>query len=219
MTRTVKLVSLCAAVAAGVSLVALAQPAADKKPQPAKEGAPPAGMPDMEKMMEAWAKAATPGDMHKWLMESVGTWEGKTKMWMDPSMPAEESTCTTTITSMFGGRYTKGETKGNMTGPDGKPMLFEGFGLYGFDNTTNQFQCTWCDNMGTMMLNFTGTLSADKKTLTLTAHFVDCMTGQKSWMREVETRKSPTSMTLEMFAPTMDGKGEFKMMQIDYTKK
>lgn len=40
-----------------------------------------------------------------------------------------------------------------------------------------------------------------------------------TWMRLVEKHHSATSMTLEMYGPTMDGKGEFKMMQIDYTKK
>ncbi len=205
-----KTVSLCAVCSIGAAaLVAFAQPAGDKKA--------PAGPPDMQAMMEAYAKAAEPGKMHAHLAQSVGTWEGKVKMWMDPAAPPSESTCTTVISPMHGGRFTKCETKGKMQMGE-KPTDFEGFGLYGYNNSTKKFESVWCDNMGTMMMNFTGELSADGKTLTWNTKFVDPMTGQESWMREVDRQTGPDTTVLEMYGPGMDGK-EAKVMEIQYTRR
>lgn len=229
MTRTAKLVSVCSVCALGLaSLVAIAQPEKKssqpytkdaKSTQPAQPPAAPAGSEDMAAMMAAWEKAMTPGKHHEWLTQAVGTWDGKVTMWMDPAAPPSHSTCTSVITSTMGGRFTRCETKGQFDMGMGQPMAFEGFGLYGYNNTSEKFESTWCDNLGTMMLRFEGDLSADQKTLTLNANYHCPMKDGPSWMREVETRTSPTTMKLEMFGPTPDGKGEFKMMQIEYTKK
>ena len=140
-------------------------------------------------------------------------------MWMDPSQPPQESTCVTTITSAMGGRFVRNETHGSMMGMDGKPMAFEGAGLCGYNNTTGKFEMNWTDNMGTMQMNFTGGLSSDHKTLTTTSQFFCPMMHKNTWMREVETRTGPNSMTLEMFGPNMmDGK-EMKVMEIQYTRR
>lgn len=237
MQSTVKVVSIASACVLGVaSFVALAQPATGTKPaQPAAPAKPseapklavpakpaeapqPGGAPDMQAMMEAFEKAATPGPMHAHLMKGVGEWDGKVTMWMMPGMPPTESTCVTVISGMMDGRFTRSETKGqmNMGGP--APMPFEGFGIYGYNNTDKKFEAVWCDNMGTMMMILTGDLSADGKVLTWNAKFTDPMTGQPTWMREVETVTGPNSMKLEMFGPGMDGK-ETKMMQIEYTRR
>jgi len=230
MKSHAKLALICAAGAA-CSMV-MAQPAHDTKPaakptapgQPPKPPQPgdkapqaPEGMPDMQKMMEAYMEAAQPGKMHEHLQKSVGVWNGKTSMWMMPGAPASESTCTTTITSMMGGRFTQAVTKGQFDMGMGMAP-FEGFGVNGYNNTTKKFEASWCDNMGTMMMNLTGTLSADGKVLTWNTKFVDPMTNKETWMREVETVKDANTMTLEMFGPMPDGKGEHKMMQIDYTR-
>ena len=37
-----------------------------------------------DKAMEAWMKAATPGEHHKHLSKSVGSWTYEGKMWMQP---------------------------------------------------------------------------------------------------------------------------------------
>lgn len=196
--------------AAIIGAAAIAQPGDKDKKQPS---------PEEMKMMEAWQKSMTPGKMHEHLTKGVGTWEGKTTSWMHPDAPPSKSTCTTVITEMMGGRFTRGETKGSFDMGDGNPMAFEGFGLYGYNNTTEKFESTWCDNFGTMMLNFTGTLSDDGKVLTWeSGKFKDCMTGADSYMRMTETYKNSDEMTLEMYGPGMDGK-ETKMMMIEYTRK
>ena len=203
-----------------IGAAAIAQPSKDKPASPAAPAAP-AGMPgpeEMAKMMEAWQKSMTPGKMHEHLQKSVGKWDGKIKSWMaGPDAPPSESKGTTEITGMMGGRFTRGETKATFDLGDGQATPFEGFGIYGFNNTTEQFECTWCDSFGTMMMHFTGKLSEDGKVLTWNSKFVDPMSGKESWMRMTETWNGPDAMTLSMFQPGFDGK-EMKMMEIAYTR-
>jgi hypothetical protein len=175
-------------------------------------------MPDMKGMEKAMMEAGTPGAMHKELMSHAGTWDGKVKMWMAPGAPAEESTCTTVNTTMMDGRFLRGETRGNML-MGGQTMPFEGFGVYGYNNTTGNFESTWCDNMGTMQMNFTGKMSPDHKKVTWESHFFCPIMKKTTWMREVETMNGPDSMTLEMYGPDMQTGKEMKMMEIQYTRK
>jgi hypothetical protein len=176
--------------------------------------------PEQQKEMQAWQEAATPGPMHEWLVQGCGTWEGKVKMWESPDGPATESTCTTIITPMMEGKFVKVEVKGMMKMGE-MEMPFEGFGVTGYDNTGKTFQSTWCDSLGTMMLHSTGSLSADKKVLTLMSEKFTCpVNGPDCWMREVHTRTGPDSETLAMFGPDKSGKQkEYKIMEISYTRK
>lgn len=174
-------------------------------------------MPDMQAMMEAWQKASTPGPEHARLAKAAGTWSGKSKFWMMPDMPPTESTNKTVFTSRMGGRFMIGETKGKIPMGPGQEVDFEGFGIYGYNNTTKQYQCTWADNMGTVMMHFTGEASADGKTITWMSRYTDPMTGQESYMKEVEKLIDDNTFHLEFFGPGMDGK-EFKMMEIHYTR-
>jgi hypothetical protein len=212
----------CAAVVGGV--VGFAQPEKPKSGHPAKGDHPaagqPEGMPDMAAMMEKMKTAATPGKMHEFLCSAAGTWEGRTTAWMDPAQPPSTSTCTTKITPILGGRFVTIETKGSFIDPTtGQPTPFEGYGIAGYNNTTGKFESSWCDNFGTMILNMTGELGDGGKTITWTGHYFCPVMEKNTWMREVEKRTGSNTMTLEFYSPTPDGKGEFKMMQIDYTKK
>jgi len=49
-----------------------------------KPGGPPAGM-DQQAMMDAWMKAAQPGEQHKLLAKLAGSWTTTTRM----SMPGQ----------------------------------------------------------------------------------------------------------------------------------
>ena len=57
-----------------------------------------------------------PGEMHAWLAEGVGEWDGKTTMWMFPGSEPVTSECTSTVTSMMDGRYIKCEIDGEAVG-------------------------------------------------------------------------------------------------------
>ncbi len=214
----------CFAAAALVAAsFAFAQPAKDTKPAkpatttttPAHTPTQPAGQPQLPKGMteadmQACIAAGTPGPMHEHLAKGVGTWTGKSTMWMTSESEPTVSDCTSTVTTMMDGKFTKCEMKGDMPGMG----AFNGFGIYGFDNVSQKFQATWIDSMGTGMMTGTGDLSSDGKTITWNYTFNCPITRKPTIMREVERVTGPDSMTLEMFGPDPKTGKEYKMMEI-----
>src|SRR6185369_8383638 len=93
-----------------------------------------------------------------------------------------------------------------------EPMIFNGFGLNGFDNVSQKFQSVWVDNMGTGMMNGTGELSSDKKTMTWTMTYNCPIQKKPVVMREVETWTGKDSMTFTMFGPDAKTGKEYKVM-------
>ena len=60
-----------------------------------------------ESEMKAWTDYMTPGDMHKMLEKSNGTWNTKVTMWMAPGAEPMMSEGTTINEMIMGGRYQK----------------------------------------------------------------------------------------------------------------
>lgn len=175
---------------------------------PAEEAAPPM---DSAAMMKAWMDYMTPGDQHSWLAKSEGNWKGEVTMWEDPSKPPTTSTMTSTNKMIMGGRYLQGVAKGNMNG-----QPFEGTATMGYDNAKKKFVSTWIDNMGTGVMQTSGTYDEASKTLTLTGTSTDCTNGGDMAIREVTTYTDEKNHTWELYT-TMGGK-EMKTMEIKYTK-
>lgn len=228
-------------LAALAGSIALAQPAKDAKPgaTPAKEakptgqpthvqpgnkdakspGAQPDGMPALteqqQKDMAICMEAGKPGKEHAELAKAVGSWNGKTKMWMGPDSKAPEmsSECKQTITSVMDGRFIRIEVQGDMAG-----MPFNGFGLAGFDNVSKKYVSTWVDNCGSGIMNGTGEASSDGKVITFTYNYNCPIAKKPTTMREVHTHKSANNYTLEMFGKDPHSGKEFKMMEIDFTR-
>lgn len=196
-----------------VGTVAMAQPGKDAKHGDMPKMELPPGM--TQEQMQACMEAGTPGPMHAWLSEAVGVWQGKCTMWMTPESEASKSECTTTITSMMDGKFTRNETAGEMPGMG----PFSGFGLYGYDNVSKKFQSTWIDNCGTGMMTGTGELSSDGKTLTWTMNYNCPVMKKQTTMREVETRTGKNAMTLVMYGTDPNSGKEYKAMEIVYTRK
>jgi hypothetical protein len=165
----------------------------------------------------ACMEAGTPGENHAFLNKGVGTWKGTTKMWMAPGTEPSNGECTTVVTSILGGRYTKAEITSTCDMMPG--MVFNGVGTYGFDNTTDTFQTTWMDNMSTATMCGTGELSSDKKTMTWVYNFTCPYTKKPMTMREVEHFVSDNEVKIEFFMPDVKTGKEFKMMEIISTRK
>jgi hypothetical protein len=176
-----------------------------------KTGAGGAGGMDEKAMMEAWMKASTPGEPHQQLAKQVGSWTTAVKFWMAPNAPAQESTGSSDMKSILGGRFIEENSKGTFMG-----QPFEGVGIFGYDNIKKKYTMVWVDNMGTMMETAEGTMA--DKTLTMNGEAIDPMTGKKAKHRSVLHFDSDKKYTMEMFGPDPKGK-EFKMMEIVYTKK
>ena len=214
--------SLTAALVAGAVLVPFASADPSKDAKPAAGTAAGQQQPEMQlppgwtaEDMQACMAAAAPGKMHEHLVKSVGTWQGKNTMWMYPGAEPMKSESTATITPMLDGRFVKCEMSGDMPGMG----PYNGFALYGFDNVSQKFVSTWIDNCGTGMAHGTGDLSPDGKTLTWNYTYNCPLTKKPTALREVETFTSNDARKLEIFGVDPKSGKEFKMMEIELTRK
>jgi len=168
---------------------------------------------DQTEMMACYTKAGELGPAHQFLKDAfVGDWTVACTMWMDPSAPPMESTATSTVKTILDGRFIKETFTGNFMG-----QPFEGMGLTGFDNTTNQFVSTWMDSMTTGISMSKGGISADGTTLAFIGEMNEPSTGEigKSYLVKLKVKDQNTH-TMEMYEIIY---GEpFKTMQMDYTR-
>lgn len=190
--------------------------------QQAKAPAAPGAKPEMklppgwtEDDMKACMVAGTPGEKHKELAKSAGTWQGKTTMWMFPGSDPMKSECTSKVSSIMDGRYIRVEITGDMPGMG----PFNGIGTYGYDNVSGKYVSTWIDNHSTGILNGTGEVSADGK-VTTWSYTYNCPVSKKpATLREVETITGSNTKTLEMFGAEPKSGKEYRMMSIEFTKQ
>lgn len=203
MTGKLQLRSALVATALLAATLAVAQEG-QKQPQMS---------PEEKAMMEAYAKAATPGTQHQWLASKAGKWEVNGKSWTSPTAAVTPFTGTADRSLMLGGRVLaeKVSTPALM----GQP--FEGFGLTGYDNTTGEFWGTWNDSMGTGLMTTSGKCD-EKGACTHMGEYVDPMTGKKKVSRMTSRDEGPDKEVHEMFDTGPDGK-EFRSMEIVYTRK
>lgn len=185
-----------------------AQPGRDAAKEPVK-----AGQPSEQEMMEAWMKAATPGEQHKVLNAFTGTWDGTVKHWGAEGAPADESKGTTKSTWVLGDRYLRQEWKGSFM-----EMPFEGLGYWGYDNAKGQYFSTWMDNMGTGIMVSNGKYDPATKTFTMTGSFTNPVTKKDEKAREVVKIIDDNKHVMEMYGPDPATGKEYKMMEITYTR-
>jgi Protein of unknown function (DUF1579) len=166
-------------------------------------------------MMEAWMKAATPGEHHKHLAMMEGNWKTASKMWMSPGGAPTESTGACENKMILDGHYLHQDCKGPSM-MEGMPD-FNGNGMTGYDNIQKKYVATWVDNMTTGIMMATGTCEQGGKVHKLSGTYIDPATNKTKNFRWVSTAVSPSKMTFEFFDEGPDGK-EFKSMEMTYTK-
>ena len=190
-----------------LSLLALtAMPALSQdKPKPAP------AMSNTE--MEAMMKGAAPGEQQKKLARFVGDWTFTNTLWMAPGAPPVTSTGTMHGEALMGGRYVEHTWKGAMMG-----MPFEGRGTEAYDNVGKQYVNSWVDNMGTGIIQQTGSCDDAVKVCTYHGEMWDPMSGKKTSMKQVITWMDDNNFKNEMYGPGPDGK-EAKMMEIVAKRK
>lgn len=162
--------------------------------------------------MKAMMAYATPGDIHKMMAKSVGTWSAAITMWMQPNTPPMNSTGEMKNEMILGGRYLKGTNTGNFMG-----QPFEGISVTAYDNAKKIFLNNWIDNMGTGMMNLTGTWDASSNSINFSGVMVDPASGKDIPIRETLKFDDDNHQTLAMYA-NMGGQ-EFKTMEIKFTRK
>jgi hypothetical protein len=219
---TLRPITLTAAALAAVSAFALAQqpstkpahPTTPAKPAAAPQGEKPSipGMSDED--MKACAEAGTPGPQHALLARSAGTYSGKCTMYMQPGADPMRSECTVTVTPIMGGRFVRWESSGDVPGMG--PM--QGSGTYGYDNVGKQYQANWITNCGTGMMNGTGEVSEDGKTITWSYMYNCPLTKGPAKLRDVETHPSADTINVTTYGPDATGK-EYKMAEMMLTRQ
>jgi hypothetical protein len=174
---------------------------------------------DEAQMMAAMMEMAKPGENHKILQDTAGSWTYKVKWWMRPDAPPMESTGACSTKSAMDGRYVISEHSGkmSMTGPDGKMMdtSFQGIGTEGYDNAKKKFVASWIDNMGTGIMMMEGTYDPDTRTLTYIGE-EQPMPGMKMKVRQVVKYTDKDHHAIEFFE--VRGPAEVKTMEIVYTR-
>lgn len=188
---------LCVALTVSVAM------AKDKKPEKQM---------DMQAMMEAYSKLATPSEPHKQFASLAGSWSTKTKEWMEPGKPPMESTGSAEMKMVLDGRFLQQEFTGDMMGHS-----YSGIGISGYDNLRKRYVSTWIDTMGTGIFTMEGTASADGKTITLKGQHAELGGGQMTH-RAVWKIVDDNTQTFDMYGTHRGGK-EMKMMEITYTRK
>jgi Protein of unknown function (DUF1579) len=193
---------------------ATASPSFSQDAAPAK---PADAKPDDAQMMAMMMDLAKPGENHKILEESVGSWTYTTKFWMSPdtNTPPMESSGTAVTKPIMGGRYFQTDHKGKMQmpGADGKmtEMEFHGMQIDGFDNVKKKFVSSWVDNMGTGIMLSEGTYDPATKTITYTSE-EEPMPGMKMKVRELVKLTDKDHHTFEFYEDR--GGTEVKTMEI-----
>jgi hypothetical protein len=170
------------------------------------------GNKNMEEMVEVYRKLGTPGEPHGVLATMVGSWNARVKSWSVPDKPPMESSGVCEQKMVLGGRFLQQDFIGDMMG-----TTFTGIGFTGCDNHSGKYLSTWMDSMGTGILFFEGTSSADGKTITQENRHNDPVRGPMTW-RSVTRIVDDNTWVFEMYS--IYGKGAVeKGMEIKYTRK
>lgn len=170
---------------------------------------------DSATMMKAMMDYGTLGKMHEMMASWNGTWNGETTMWEHEGAAPQKSTGTAVNSMILGGRYQSSKHTGDMMG-----MPFEGSSTMGYDNATKQFVSTWIDSWSTGIMSMSGTWNEAAKTLSMSGTMPDiCRPGKECSMREVFTIVDDNTQKMEMYGPDPKTGKEFKMMEINLSRK
>lgn len=177
----------------------------------AEEGNDPGLQPENEQTAnDAWQRATTPNENHKLLGIFVGDWTYNFRSWSSPGAKPQESSGTAQNRWAMGERYLIQQTRSN-----GEKKPFEGLGITGFDNISNQYVSTWVDNTSSGLMKATATF--DPKTNTFNES--GTIPGQKGEPFRAEWKIIDAShYRYTMYLPTQSHK-EFKSLEVTYTRR
>lgn len=199
------------ALALALALPVAAQQA--KAPEKPTTPAPKPAAPGPDAAMKAWAAYMTPGEPHARLAKLAGSWTTKTKSWMDPAKPPEETTGTCEFRSVLGGRYLEQRFEGTAMG-----QPFSGIGFTGYDNIKRKYESFWIDSAGTGMMVMSGAPDPAGKKTVYTGSMLDPMTKKPVAMKAIDTKVDDDNVQFDMWAAGPDGKMA-KVMEMTYTRK
>lgn len=131
--------------------------------------------------MEAYREAGTPGETHRVLARSAGTWSAEVRMWMEPGAEPTVTRTTSVIEPVMGGRFLRETVEGEVFG-----QPFRGVSLIGFNNVSGKVQGVWYDNHSTALYLYEGSVAEDG-TMELRSGHHDPVTGD--WIESKSVRR------------------------------
>jgi len=149
---------------------------------------------EQQAMMEAYMKAATPGEEHAMLADHAGTWKAVVKAWMEPGGEPQMSDGVFRRELLLGGRVLQEEYEGSF---EGQPFL--GYGLTGYDNVTGRWWSTWNDNMSTGVMVMWGEWNEEKGAVVYRGEAPDPMSGGMVEMKIVVRHPEDGKEVMEMY--------------------
>ncbi len=166
-----------------------------------------------DEAMQKWIAIGQPGEHHEILKTMAGSWDAKTKMWMDPTAPATESTGTFEIELILDGRFTKGTFKGDFMGAP-----FEGFDVFGYDNHKQKYTDYWMDSYSTNTAYSEGTMNEAGNVITMQGSMPNVADGTTLYSKSTTTIVNPDTMIMVMWHATTKGGAWVKAMEMTYTR-
>lgn len=157
-------------------------------------------------------KYSKPGEEHKMLAKSAGTWKSHVKFWMKPGEAPDESDGIMKKKMVMGGRFLQEDYVGKFG--DEK---FTGAGLIGYDTRKKKYVNTWADSMSTGIMTAEGTYDPETKTFTYISDQVNPITGKDMKSRDVLRIVNDNEQVFEMYWQ-LGKDNEFKVMEITYKR-
>lgn len=154
-----------------------------------------------------------PTPEHEWLAKMTGTWKAK----MTITMPDGVKTSTGVETLKMGcnGLWQMCDFVEDKTGAMGG---FQGHGICSYDPDHKTFGGSWCDSMSYSPTRSEGTLSADRKVLTMNATGYCPIRKQVVNHKQVSTFTDDRHRTFQMIQMGPEGK-ETETLKIEYTRE
>lgn len=166
---------------------------------------------DEAAMMEAYARAGTPGEHHAHLDRMVGDWEAEVRMWSDPDADPMVMEATSTVEWVMDGRFVREKVTSDF---QGRP--FHGVGYTGFNNLSDEYEAVWMDNHSTALYRYSGRAD-DEGRMILHSESIDPVTGETVREKGVSEFLSDDEMIARSYR-LEDGE-EILTMELRYTRK
>lgn len=152
-----------------------------------------------------------PESAHAWLQKLVGEWRTEAEMMMGPEQTMKSSG--TESVKSLGGLWAAGEGQSTMS--DGSTMEYRS--TLGFDVSFKEYRGCWYASMSSHLWKYTGTLSADGKTMTLDCVGPNMMGEGTANYRDVIEIVDDNHRTLTSFGEDENGQYN-QFMKVNYTR-
>lgn len=165
-----------------------------------------------QEIAQAWHEASKPGPGHKVIGQFAGTWKATVKTWFGPENEPQISEGRAKHDLIFDGRFLKEDFKSLS-----KSMPFQGMGVVGYDNITNEYTSVWIDTMTTSTSGSVGTYDPATKTISWSGQMPDPVSKKMLPVRSTSRFIDNDNYVYEMYDVLSDGSLK-KSLEVNYRR-